>query len=79
MTLLAKDGYIAVVGGDGSRYRPDKQYRLLRKGKVVVRARPHHFNPTTVAPACPVVRRAAGEEPAHRKLGRSLAYDIGFW
>ena len=36
LTPLAKDGCIAVVGGDGSRYRPDRQHRLLRKGKAVV-------------------------------------------
>ena len=36
LTPLAKDGYIAVEGGDGSRYQPDRQHRLLRKGKAVV-------------------------------------------
>ena len=36
LTPLAEDGYIAVVSGDGSRYRPDGQHRLLRKGKAVV-------------------------------------------
>ena len=37
-TLLAKDGYIAVVGGEGSLCRTNKQYRLLCKGKAAVRA-----------------------------------------
>ena len=35
---LAKSGYIAVAGGEKNRYLPGKQYRILRKGKAVVRA-----------------------------------------
>ena len=31
-------GYIAVAGGEKNRYLPGKQYRILRKGKAVVRA-----------------------------------------
>ena len=38
LTPLAKSGYIAVAGGEKNRYLPGKQYRILRKGKVVVRA-----------------------------------------
>ena len=38
LTPLAKSGYIAVVGGEKNRYLPGKQYRILRKGKAVVRA-----------------------------------------
>ena len=38
LTPLAKSGYIAVAGGDKNRYLPGKQYRILRKGKAVVRA-----------------------------------------
>ena len=37
LTPLAKSGYIAVAGGEKNRYRPGKQYRILRKGKAVVR------------------------------------------
>ena len=37
-TPLAKAGYIAVEGGEKNRYSPDKRYKLLRKGKAVVRA-----------------------------------------
>ena len=33
---LAKSGYIAVAGGEKNRYLPGKQYRILRKGKVVI-------------------------------------------
>ena len=36
LTPLAKSGYIAVAGGEKNRYLPGKQYRILRKGKVVV-------------------------------------------
>ena len=36
LTPLAKSGYIAVAGGETNRYLPGKQYRILRKGKVVV-------------------------------------------
>ena len=46
LTPLAKSGYIAVAGGEKNRHLPGKQYRILRKGKAVVRAQPHHFNPT---------------------------------
>ena len=35
---IAKSGYIAVAGGEKNRYLPGKQYRILRKGKAVVRA-----------------------------------------
>ena len=38
LTPLAKSGYIAVAGGEKNRYLPSKQYRILRKGKAVVRA-----------------------------------------
>ena len=38
LTPLAKSGYIAVAGGEKNRYLPGKQYRILRKGKAVVRA-----------------------------------------
>ena len=38
LTPLAKSGYIAVSGGEKNRYLPGKQYRILRKGKAVVRA-----------------------------------------
>ena len=38
LTLLAKSGYIAVAGGEKNRYLLGKQYRILRKGKAVVRA-----------------------------------------
>ena len=31
-------GCIAVAGGEKNRYLPGKQYRILRKGKAVVRA-----------------------------------------
>ena len=33
----AFEGYIAVAGGEKNRYLPSKQYRILRKGKAVVR------------------------------------------
>ena len=46
LTLLAKSGYIAVAGGEKNRYLPGKQYRILRKGKAVICAQPHHFYPT---------------------------------
>ena len=38
LTPIAKSGYIAVAGGENNRYLPGKQYRILRKGKAVVRA-----------------------------------------
>ena len=38
LTPLAKSGYIAVAGGEKNRYLPGKQYRILRKGRAVVRA-----------------------------------------
>ena len=38
LTPLAKSVYIAVAGGEKNRYLPGKQYRILRKGKAVVRA-----------------------------------------
>ena len=38
LTPFAKSGYIAVAGGEKNRYLPGKQYRILRKGKAVVRA-----------------------------------------
>ena len=38
LTPLAKLGYIVVAGGEKNRYLPGKQYRILRKGKAVVRA-----------------------------------------
>ena len=38
LTPLAKSGYIAVAGGEKNCYLPGKQYRILRKGKAVVRA-----------------------------------------
>ena len=38
LTPLTKSGYIAVAGGEKNRYLPGKQYRILRKGKAVVRA-----------------------------------------
>ena len=38
LTPLAKSGYIVVAGGEKNRYLPGKQYRILRKGKAVVRA-----------------------------------------
>ena len=38
LTPLAKSGYIAVAGGEKNRYLPSKQYRILRKGKAVIRA-----------------------------------------
>ena len=38
LTPLAKSGYIAVTGGEKNSYLPGKQYRILRKGKAVVRA-----------------------------------------
>ena len=37
LTPIAKSGYIAVAGGEKNRYLPGKQYRILRKGKAVVR------------------------------------------
>ena len=46
LTPLAKSGYIAVAGGEKNRYLPGKQYKLLRKGKAVACAQPHHFYPT---------------------------------
>ena len=46
LTPLAKSGYIAVAGGEKNRYLPGKQYRILRKGKAVICAQPHHFYPT---------------------------------
>ena len=36
LTPLAKSGYLAVAGGEKNRYLPGKQYRILRKGKVVI-------------------------------------------
>ena len=39
------------------RYLPGKQYRILRKGKAVVRAYPHHFYPTIKDPLPPQVRK----------------------
>ena len=36
LTPLTKLGYIAVAGGEKNRYLPGKQYRILRKGKVVI-------------------------------------------
>ena len=53
LTPLAKSGYIAVAGGEKNRYLPGKQYRILRKGKAVVRAYPHHFYPTIRDPLTP--------------------------
>ena len=40
LTPLANSGYIAVAGGEKNRYLPGKEYRILRKGKAVVRAYP---------------------------------------
>ena len=57
LTPLAKSGYIAVAGGEKNRYLPGKQYRILRKGKAVVRAYPHHFYPTIKDPLTPQVRK----------------------
>ena len=37
LTPLAKSGYVAVAGGEKNRYLPGKQYRILRKGKAVIR------------------------------------------
>ena len=38
LTPLAKDGYMAVVWGEGNRYRSDRKYRLFRKGEAAIRA-----------------------------------------
>ena len=38
LTPLAKSGYIAVAGGEKNRYLPGKQYRILRKGNIRVKA-----------------------------------------
>ena len=38
VTRWQKSGYIAVAAGEKNRYLPGKQYRILRKGKAVVRA-----------------------------------------
>ena len=37
VTRWQKSGYIAVAAGEKNRYLPGKQYRILRKGKAVVR------------------------------------------